>query len=53
MSDVECPYCHATFDNLDVRIVAPGPDGRPVAIKHTKDCIDYRPREYEGDDIQE
>ncbi|MFI0236341.1 hypothetical protein [Streptomyces sp. NPDC016845] len=49
MSDVECPHCHATFDNLDVRIVAPGPNGKPVAIKHTKGCVDYWPREEEGD----
>ncbi|WP_372352679.1 hypothetical protein [Streptomyces sp. KL116D] len=50
MSDVECPHCRATFDNLDVRIVAPGPDGVPVAIKHTKDCLDYQPPQGESDD---
>lgn len=43
MADVDCPHCHATFDNLDVRIVAPGPDGKPVAMKHTKDCVDNPP----------
>jgi hypothetical protein len=43
MSDVDCPHCHATFDNLDVRIVTSGPDGKPVAMKHTKDCVDYPP----------
>ncbi|MBC2903159.1 hypothetical protein [Streptomyces cupreus] len=43
MSDVDCPHCHATLDNLDVRIVAPGPNGTYVAIKHTKDCVDYPP----------
>lgn len=43
MSDVDCPHCHATFDNLDIRIVTSLPDGSAVAIKHTKDCVDYRP----------
>jgi hypothetical protein len=43
VSDVDCPHCHATSNNLDVRIIARGPDGVPVAIKHTKDCVDYPP----------
>lgn len=43
MSDVDCPYCHATFDNLDVRVVTSLPDGTAVAMKHTKDCVDYPP----------
>jgi hypothetical protein len=41
MSDVDCPHCHATFDNLDVRVIVGRPDGSAVAIKHTKDCVDY------------
>ncbi|MFF4552732.1 hypothetical protein [Streptomyces sp. NPDC001422] len=41
MSDLDCPHCHATFDNLDIRLVVQGPDGTPVAIKHKKGCVDY------------
>lgn len=41
--DIECPHCHATFDNLDVRLVVGRSDGTAVAIKHTKDCVDYPP----------
>lgn len=41
MSDIDCPHCHATFDNLDVRMVVGRLDGTAVAIKHTKDCVDY------------
>ena len=41
MSDIDCPHCHATLDNLDVRIVTLGLDGNAVSIKHTKDCVDY------------
>jgi hypothetical protein len=40
-SDTDCPHCHATFDNLDVRVIIRGPDGNYVAIKHTEDCVDY------------
>lgn len=46
--DIDCPHCHATFSNMDVRIVVSRPGGPAVAIKHTKDCVDYpEPRDEE------
>lgn len=41
--EVDCPHCHATASTQDVRIITAGRDGSTVAIRHTKDCVDYPP----------
>ncbi|MFJ6085145.1 hypothetical protein ACIQI8_27425 [Streptomyces sp. NPDC092369] len=39
--DIDCPYCHATDATMDVRITVGRADGTTVAIRHTRDCVDY------------
>lgn len=41
--EIDCPVCHATPDTMDVRIIVGRLDGTAVAIRHTKDCVDYLP----------
>lgn len=42
--EIDCPHCHATQDTQDVRIITADWDGRIVAIRHAKDCVDYTER---------
>lgn len=41
--EIDCPHCHATPATMDVRLVIGRKDGTAVAIRHTKDCVDYPP----------
>lgn len=41
--DIDCPHCHATQINQDVRVIVGNADGRIVAIRHTENCVDYEP----------
>ncbi|NUS83679.1 MAG: hypothetical protein HOY75_13265 [Streptomyces sp.] len=41
--EIDCPHCHATPATMDVRIIVGRADLTTVAIRHTKDCVDYTP----------
>lgn len=41
--EIDCPHCHATPGSQDVRVIVGRADGTVVAIRHTKDCVDYTP----------
>lgn len=41
--EIDCPHCHATPNIQDVRIIVGRLDGTAVAMRHTKDCVDYVP----------
>jgi glutaredoxin len=41
--NIDCPHCHATPATMDVCITVGREDGTVVAIRHTKDCVDYPP----------
>ena len=42
---IDCPHCHATPTNCDLRLIASSPDLGVVEIFHTKDCVDYEPEQ--------
>jgi hypothetical protein len=42
--EIDCPHCHATPSNQDIRVTIGRTDGSAVAIRHTKDCVDYPAR---------
>jgi hypothetical protein len=41
--DIDCPHCHATPENRDVRVIVSSADRGVVEISHTEDCVDYEP----------
>ncbi|CAL9350819.1 hypothetical protein SUDANB1_00457 [Streptomyces sp. enrichment culture] len=48
--EIDCPHCHATAQTQDVRITVGRADGTTVAIRHTKDCVDYPPESVRPDE---
>ncbi|UOB09084.1 hypothetical protein MQE23_08465 [Streptomyces sp. HP-A2021] len=48
--EVDCPHCHATEVTQDVRVIVGRADGTTVAIRHTKDCVDYPPEPVRPDE---
>lgn len=41
--EIDCPHCHATPQNQDIRVIVGRTDGTVVEIRHTENCVDYEP----------